>query len=370
MPDSVDQSLADEMAEAASNFLAGLEPAAKSRAAIDFGDEAERTEWYYTPTVRKGLPLRDMDPASQRRAHQLLATGLSRPGYVTASTIIGLENTLDLVEGFWVDWYPERGRDPAMYYVTVFGEPGGERWGWRFEGHHVCVHYTVVDGAIASPTPLFFGADPAESPLMGAAVLRPLGSVMDLGREMVQALDDEQRARATISAVAPPDIMLTNHTAIAEGLEPRPAIEMMGRQATPEWNQRAAEQIEALGFTAAHHASLLYRDTPAGLPAAQMTMAQRDVLSALIQQYIERLPDGLAAVESAGLTSESVDAIHFAWAGGAEPGEPHYYRLQGPRFLVEYDCTQRDANHIHSVWRDPQADFGRDLLARHYAASH
>ena len=370
MPNAIDQSLPERMAEAASNFLAALSPDARARAAMAFTNEGERTRWFYTPTVREGLPLRDMDPLSQQRAHQLLVTGLSHPAYVTVSTIMGLENTLDMVEGFWVDWYPGRGRDPAMYYVTVFGEPGVGTWGWRFEGHHVCVHYTIVDGVIASPTPLFFGADPAESPLMGSGVLRPLGSVTDLAREVVQALDDEQLAVATIAAAPPPDIMLTNHSRIEGGLEPRPAMEMMARPATPEWNEQAAQQIAKLGFTAEAHQALLYQDTPQGLAASRMTMAQRDILEALIDQYIARLPDDLAAVESAGLTSEVVDGIHFAWAGGAEPGQPHYYRLHGPRFLVEYDCTQRDANHVHSVWRDPQADFGRDLLARHYATAH
>ena len=370
MPDAADPSLPDRMAEAAANFLAALSPEGRARAELDFADEEERTRWFYTPTLRAGLPLREMDPAQQRQAHQLLASGLSHPGYVTASTIMGLENTLDAVEGFRVDWYPGRGRDPAMYYVSVFGQPGEGSWGWRFEGHHVCVHYTIVEGVIATPTPLFFGADPAESPLMGAGVLRPLGSVTDLAREVVHALDDEQRAVATISAAPPPDIMLTNHSTIEGGLEPRPAIEMMRRQATPEWDRRVAEQIAEIGFTAEHHEALRYRDAPRGLPAAQMTMTQRSILEELIQQYIGRLPDDLAAVETARLTGDAVDAIHFAWAGGIEPGQPHYYRLHGPRFLVEYDCVQRQANHVHSVWRDPTADFGRDLLARHYAVSH
>lgn len=370
MPDTAIPSLPERMAEAASSFLTALSPEAHGRAAMDFSDEEERTRWYYTPTVRAGLPLRDMDPAQQQKAHQLLVTGLSHPAYVTTATIMGLENTLDAVEGFAVDWYPGRGRDPDMYYVSVFGEPGVGNWGWRFEGHHVCVHYTIVDGVIATPTPLFFGADPAESPMMGADVLRPLGSVMDLAREIMHALDDDQRAAATISSAAPPDIMLTNHSTVEPGLEPRPAMVMMGRDPTPEWESRMAAQTAELGFTTDHHELLRYSDEPRGLPVARMTMAQRDILVELIRQYVGRLPDDLAAVESARLTDDAIDGIHFVWAGGIEPRQPHYYRLHGPRFLVEYDCVQRGANHIHSVWRDPQADFGRDVLARHYATSH
>ena len=370
MPDTAIPSLPERMAEAASSFLTALSPEAHGRAAMDFSDEEERTRWYYTPTVRAGLPLRDMDPAQQQKAHQLLVTGLSHPAYVTTATIMGLENTLDAVEGFAVDWYPGRGRDPDMYYVSVFGEPGVGNWGWRFEGHHVCVHYTIVDGVIATPTPLFFGADPAESPMMGADVLRPLGSVMDLAREIMHALDDDQRAAATISSAAPPDIMLTNHSTVEPGLEPRPAMVMMGRDPTPEWESRMAAQTAELGFTTDHHELLRYSDEPRGLPVARMTMAQRDILVELIRQYVGRLPDDLAAVESARLTDDAIDGIHFVWAGGIEPRQPHYYRLHGPRFLVEYDCVQRGANHIHSVWPDPQADFGRDVLARHYATSH
>ncbi|MDE2639742.1 MAG: DUF3500 domain-containing protein, partial [Chloroflexota bacterium] len=169
-----DPSLPDRMAAIADDFLAALDPKGRGCAQLPFTDEDERTRWFYTPVLRAGLPLRDMDPAQQRLAHRLLALGLSAPGYVTASTIIGLENTLDAEEGFVRDWYEGRGRDPQMYYLSVFGDPGAPRWGWRFEGHHVSVHYTIVDGVIATPTPLFFGADPAESAMLGADVLRPL----------------------------------------------------------------------------------------------------------------------------------------------------------------------------------------------------
>jgi len=368
MPPATD-SLPGRMAEAAADLLAALSPEGRAAAGLDFSPEEERTRWFYTPNVRAGCPLRDMDPRSQRLAQRLLSLGLSWPGYVTASTIMGLENTLDAEEGFVVEWYEGRGRDPQMYYVSVFGEPGGATWGWRFEGHHVSVHYTIVDGVIATPTPLFFGADPAESPLHGA-VLRPLGSATDLAREIMHALDDEQRAAATISQVAPPDIVLTNHSRIEEGLKPRATSVMMGRTPTPERERRDAETLAASGFRDAHAEALRYREQPVGLPAARLTMPQRDILEELIRQYVGRLPDALAAIEWERLTGDVIDAVHFGWAGGMEPGEPHYYRLHAPRFLVEYDCVQRGANHVHSVWRDPQADFGRDVLARHYATAH
>ena len=365
-----DPSLPDRMAAIADDFLAALDRQGRGCAQLPFTDEDERTRWFYTPVLRAGLPLRDMDPAQQRLAHRLLALGLSAPGYVTASTIIGLENTLDAEEGFVRDWYEGRGRDPQMYYLSVFGDPGAPAWGWRFEGHHVSVHYTIVDGVIATPTPLFFGADPAESAMLGADVLRPLAGATDLAREVMHALDEEQRAAATLSPIAPPDIMLTNHSRIAEGLQPRPTFAMMDVGVTPERLRRDEEARRASGLTPELEDALVYRARPRGLAVAGMTIAQRDIVAELIGQYVGRLPDELAAIESARLGGDAIDAVHFGWAGELEPRRPHYYRLHGPRFLVEYDCVQRGANHIHSVWRDPEADFGRDVLARHYAASH
>lgn len=363
------ESLPERMAEAAADLLAALSPSGRAAAVLPFTEEGERTTWFYTPKQRAGTPLRDMSSRAQRQAHRLLALGLSWPGYVTASTIMGLENTLDAEEGFVVEWYEGRGRDPLMYYVSVFGDPGGATWGWRFEGHHVSVHYTIVEGVIATPTPLFFGADPAESSLLGAA-LRPLGSTTDLAREVMQALDAEQRAAATLSAIAPPDIVLSNHSQIAPGLLPKATFEMMDREPSAELREQDARQRATMGFTEDHLEALRYQEQPRGLPASRLTMEQRAILEELIRQYVGRLPEALAAIEGERLTSEAIDAIHFGWAGGVEPGDPHYYRLHAPRFLVEYDCVQRGANHIHSVWRDPQADFGRDVLARHYAAAH
>ena len=163
--------------------------------------------------------------------------------------------------------------------------------------------------------------------------------------------------------------MLTNHSRIEAELEPRATMAMMGRRPTEAWDRLMAEQNDWLGFRSEHHEVLRYKAEPIGLPASQMTVAQRTILEALVQEYIGRLPEAVAAYEGERLT-DALNEIHFAWAGSLEPGEAHYYRLQAPRFLVEYDCAQRRANHIHSVWRDPKGDFGRDMLARHYAEAH
>jgi len=168
------------MAAAAAAWLDALEPAQRAVAtggvpSADAESDAERRRWFYTPTDHGGLTLGAQRPAQQRLAYQLVASGLSVAGYNTVATIVGLDNVLDQVEGWRVDWGRERGRDPLMYYLRVFGEPGGTvPWGWRFGGHHVSLNNLVVDGAVRATTPCFFGADPASSPLLGPAPLRPL----------------------------------------------------------------------------------------------------------------------------------------------------------------------------------------------------
>ena len=363
--------VAERMAQAASDLLAALDGDQNAKARFNFADDAERTRWFYTPNARGGLPLGEMTPRQQRLAHALVASGLSPAGYVTASTIIGLENTLDAMEDWRRTWYPERGRDPGMYFVTVFGEPQGNGpWGWRFEGHHVSLHYTIADGRVDSPTPTFFGSDPAEVSFVGPGVLRPLAGEEDLARALVHALTDAQRATAIISAAAPPDIVQGNRPRVIDGALPIPAPEMMGIPTSERWKERMQRDREELGLRDEHFEALRYSDRPKGLPAADMTAGQRDALTALIRQYIDRMPDALAAVETAKLGGDALAAVHFAWAGGLERRQPHYYRLQGPRFLVEYDNVQHDVNHIHAVWRDPRGDFGAGLLARHAAAAH
>jgi hypothetical protein len=333
------------MGEAAERFLASLSRDQRAKAVLVWSDLEKRARWYYTPVPRDGLPLSEMDRHQRRLAHQLARTGLSRTGYVTASTIIGLETTLDAIEG-WQRPFP--GRDPGLYYVSLFGSPDRQRsWGWRFEGHHISLNYTLSGGHVVSPTPTFFGANPAEAGLGSAGALRPLGDIEDLARGLVHALDLEQRSTAILSPVAPTDIVLANLPYVVEGTQ------------APTGRLHPSQQ-EALRFTRA----------PKGLAAARMTHDQRQMLSALVQEYMHRLPDEIAEIELAELERRGHGGLHFAWAGGTERHQGHYYRIQGVRFLVEYDNTQNDANHIHSVWRDPANDFGAQMLAEHYLRAH
>jgi len=211
------------MAAAAAAWLDALDPAQRAVAtgrapSPDAESDAERRRWFYTPTDHGGLTLHAQRPRQQQLAHQLVAAGLSEAGYVTVATIIGLDNVLDRVEGWTVDWGRERGRDPGLYYLRVFGEPGGAGpWGWRFGGHHVSLNNLVVDGAVRSVTPCFFGADPASSPLLGPAPLRPLGGAEDLARELVRSLDPGQAARAVLLDRAPSDIIGGNRAQLSDG---------------------------------------------------------------------------------------------------------------------------------------------------------
>jgi len=369
---------AARMAAAAAAWLDALDPAQRAVAAggapsPDAETDAERRRWFYTPTDHGGLPLGAQRPAQQRLAHQLVAAGLSDAGYVTVATIIGLDNVLDQVEGWSADWGRERGRDPGLYYLRVFGEPGGAApWGWRFGGHHVSLNNLVVGGVVRSVTPCFLGADPATAPLLGPAPLRPLGGAEDPARELVRSLDPWQAARAVLLDRAPADIVGGNRARLADGdqmmylhelwrapfTEPEPA-ERVGRM--DAGNERAS------GYDAADHRRVALTAAAKGLPARDMDAGQRELLRALLSAYLRRVPDGLAPQPDCR-GDAALDEVHFAWAGPVGPGLPHYYRLQGPRLLIEYDNTQRNANHAHSVWRDPVADFGYDALGAHLAA--
>ena len=365
---------AARMAERAAAWLASLDADQRADAAWPFPADDERRRWFYTPTDHGGLALGSMAPAQQALAHQLLASGLSTSGYVTAATIMGLENVLDAVEGWRSGFGSERGRDPGRYQFRVFGEPGAEAWSWRCGGHHVSVHATVAGGAVVNGTPCFFGADPASSPLLGPHPLRPLAGVEDVARELVRSLDDAQAAAAIVSPVPPVDIVSGNRTTLSEGDLPLPVRAIFRQE--PDGDARlgfdAFQQAleDAVGLTPEHLEALRYTTDPTGLPAKDMPESAREMLRALLLLYVGRLPDAVADREAAKFAGDDIGDVSFAWAGATEPGRPHYYRVQGPRLLVEYDNTQRDANHVHSVWRDPEGDFGADVLAAHYEQRH
>ena len=337
-------------------------------------DSDERTTWFYTPTDHGGVAIGDLRPAQQQLVMKLVATGLSPAGYVTVSTVMGLDNVLDHVEGWAASWGRERGRDPGRYHLRVFGAPDADgTWGWRFGGHHVSLNHTIVGGRLEAVTPCFLGADPASSPLLGPHPLRPLAGAEDLGRALVRSLDDAQRADAVLAPVAPVDIVGANRPKVGEGDLPLPLAEVWRGRFTGELGARVeavqAQMERAAGLTPAHLDALRLSLAPKGVRAGRLRSDQQEILRALLDVYVHRVPDAVADAEAARFEGDRLHRLSFAWAGGMEPGEGHYYRVQGPALLVEYDNTQRGANHVHTVWRNPDGDFGDDLL-RHHLQTH
>ena len=315
---------ARRMFEAAFLFLESLKAEQKSQAVYPLTDE-ERLNWHYVPRPREGLPFKEMDGSQQKLAHALISSGLSRDGYARAMTIMGLETILREMEG------PKRrfARDPDLYYVTLFGTPSNELpWGWRVEGHHLSLNFLIAGGRRIAPTPNFFGSNPARVPEgHRLAGLRILSREEDLARQLVISMGAEQRVKVVVAPNAPDDLLT-----------------------------QAARRIKL--------------DNPEGLPVSEMKAEQQKVLLELISVYLHRMPEDVAYTRINEVEKEGISNIHFAWAGPEKVGSPHYYRLQGPSFLVEYDNTQNNANHIHTVWRDLKNDWGEDLLEQHYTRSH
>ena len=309
------------MTESANRFLASLTPEQRAKATFPL-DDPERVRWFYIPTERKGLPLREMSPYQKHLASALLSSGLSQTGYIKAVTIMSLEDVLRLLEKD----SGER-RNPEKYYFSIFGTPSDAgTWGYRVEGHHVSQNYTVANGHVVD-APSFFGSNPAEVREGPRSGLRVLAAEEDMGRDVIASLDAEQKKVAIIDAKAYPDVLTTN-------------------------SRKAALAGQA-----------------SGLPASKMNAKQFDRLMALMEEYAHNLPEQAAAAREEQIRKAGKN-IFFAWAGGVNKGDPHYYRIQTPAFLIEYDCTQDNANHIHSVWRDFTGDFGADLLRAHYETSH
>jgi hypothetical protein len=316
-------SATEEMAEAAIHFLAALTPEQKSKATFPLKDD-ERLNWHFIPKDRNGLSFKEMSPAQHQLAHALLSSGMSHRGHVKALTIMSLEQILQEMEG------PNRRfpRDSELYFFTIFGEPGPKAtWGWRVEGHHLAINFTIVKGKHVSATPSFFGTNPAEVKTGPRQGLRVLAAEEDLARQLVRSFSESERKNVIIHAKAPADIITGA--------------------------QRKVQPLEL-----------------AGIPAARMSKEQQELLEALIREYVYRHRPEIAGEDLRKIQEGGFGKVYFAWAGGIEPGEGHYYRIQGPTFLMEYDNVQNNNNHIHAVWRDFENDFGEDLLRRHYDEHH
>jgi hypothetical protein len=306
-----------ELHSAANAFIDSLDNQQRNELIFDFEHEL-RTDWQFVPMERKGLSFAEMKPNQRLLAMSLVQTPLSHRGFSQSVQIMALEQILHELEN------ANPKRDPQKYHLFFFGKPStDETWGWRIEGHHLSISFTIVDGKTVVATPAFFGTNPAEVREGKQQGLRVLGLEEDLGRKLVTRLTIEQKKTAIISETAPRDV-----------------INGPGREAAP---------LE-----------------PAGIAAADLDESQSAILRELIETYVGKLRSELAAADMKKIDDADFEKIHFAWAGPLRPGKPHYYRVQGPTFILEYDNTQNGANHAHCVWRDFKNDFGADLLKQHY----
>jgi hypothetical protein len=308
------------MAELAGRFLDSLDEKQTAKGAFDF-DDKERTNWNFVPLqdnkkpLRKGLRLDEMNAKQKEAAMALLRSGVSNDGYAKATTIMSLEAILKALEQ-----NPGNERNPEWYFVTVFGKPAkGGKWGWRVEGHHLSLNFTLDGGKVLAATPAFFGANPAKVMDGDKKGLRTLPEAEDYAQELFASLDDDQRK-------------------VASQPKQFPEIE----QAKPTTN--VGDSV--------------------GLPAAKLTDKQRDVLMKLVKGYADRMPPEVGALQVAEVKDAGVEKIHFAFhRDDDQPGKPYTYRVQGPTFVIEFLNVQEDgaknpANHIHSSWRNLKGDFG------------
>jgi hypothetical protein len=310
------------MATAAHEFLRSLSDKQRGEAQFDF-DNNERYDWHYIPRDRKGIPLRDLNAAQQKAAMSLLRNALSDTAYAKTKSIMELENVLREVEGRPAD---DDYRNQGKYYFSIFGNPGTDSiWGWRLEGHHISLNFSSQNNKIVSGTPGFLGSNPAvvlSGPEKGKHILK---DETNLGLALLLALDATQTEKAVLPGNAPSDIITAN---------------------------RRKAMI----------------NDPKGILYSELNSAQQKMFMQLLSLYIHRYArsfamDMMQEIEKAGLNN-----LRFAWAGQREtgPGHPHYYRIQGPTIIIEYDNTQNNANHIHTVIRDLNHDFGGDELLEHY----
>lgn len=315
--------VAEEMSAAAGGFWKSLNPEQQAKAHFDFKSE-ERLNWHFIPRERKGLPLKDMTPDQRKLAMALLGTALSAKGLEKASTIMSLEQVLFEMEG------PngKMKRDPELYYFSIFGTPDPKgTWGWRLEGHHVSINLTIAGGKAIAATPAFLGSNPGEVKNGPRKGVRVLGNDEEMGRAIIKSMSDEQKAVAIYTKDAPKEMILV-----------------------------PKEKVRPLD--------------PAGITWGKLDAKQQEAVWTLIQEYANRLRGELAAQDLAKIETSGKDKVCFTWAGGIERGEPHYYRIQGPTFIIEYDNVQNGANHVHSVWHDPASNFGEDILKAHHEAEH
>ena len=301
------------MTVAATAFLNSLTPQQAQQVKFAY-DDAERLNWHFIPRVRKGLPILDLEGEPLKLAHALLQAGLSPAGYAQTLDIMGLEEVLYLLEPGDRAERRER-RDPRKYYFSIFGTPAMTgTWGWRLEGHHISLNFSVKDGNVVASTPEFFGANPGLIDAGPERAIRVLGAEEDLARQILKSCSPDQLKVAWVDKKAPDDLR-------------------GGGVAQPE------------------------NSAPVGLKAADMTADQKNLLAQVMTEYLKNMPADIEQARRAEVNAAGLDNIYFAWWGDQDRNQRHYYRIQGPTFVIEYNNTQNMANHVHSFWRQLGGDF-------------
>ena len=307
---------------AAMTFINSLDSSQKIKSVFDF-EQMSRYEWHFLPATmvtRQGNAIRELDSVQKQNFYALLKVFLSDMGYTRTKDIMSYEYLLKELEP------GNSHRIPENYFVAIYGNPARDTtWGWKFSGHHLALNFTIVNNQLAF-APFFFGVSPAEIKDGPTKRKRLIKEEEDLGFELINSFTKEQKSKAIFQLKAFNEIVTTN-----------------------------AAQVSPL--------------PPVGILAKDMTPQQKITLNKLIVAYLSSMPDGIAKIRMRRIAAEDMNEIRFGWAGGLAAGEPHYYRIQGKTFLIEFDNTRQKANHIHEVWRDFDGDFGADLLKAHYQNS-
>ncbi|MEZ4970316.1 MAG: DUF3500 domain-containing protein [Flavobacteriaceae bacterium] len=320
---------AQNVLQKANDFISSLSGEIKAKTLFSFED-TERFNMNYVPIPREGATFHDFNEEQKKAALDLLRASLSEEGFRKSQEIMELEKVLRIIENNDADKMPDGGhrRDPLNYHFCIFGNPSKDKaWGWRFEGHHLSLNFTSTDGIISSATPTFFGTNPGivrSTEYKGREVLK---KEAQLGFSLLHSMTEEQLKTVVFTDVAPHDIITTT--------------------------KRKVGQLESFG-----------------IPYTDLSPNQKKIFMELLDLYIDNYEHGFAKEFKKKIKKAGIDHLKFAWAGSMQPGKGHYFRIHGPILLIEYDNTQNDANHVHTVVRDLTNDYGEDVLKAHYEKDH
>lgn len=335
------QDIEKEITKSAQNFVDSLTPLQRKIAMLSFSDTA-RLKWNNLPVglrARAGINIGSLSDGQRKLVHRMLSASLSSQGYLKATSIMHLDNLLNM----YVDTMHQRKEfDDRTYgflkdlkwshqnfYVAFFGNPTDTSWGYKLEGHHLSLNFTFHNKQL-SVTPMFVGTDPAEYPILEYAGWRVLSKEEDYGIKLIKSLSEAQQKKATMSTEVPGDIITSAES---------------GKRLIDYW----------------------------GIKGSELTRQQQDLLQYIVREFVFNLEYEKAVKEYDKILKAGIENIYFGWIGAYEEKKGHYYLLNGPTFLIEFDNNggpMRVANHIHAIWREKGNEYGEDILKQHYEREH